>query len=110
MVDAKGEIKSSDELINAKWLKKNIMSQALPNGLCSLPLTQNRCPHANACLTCTHFRTSKQYLDRHKTQLEETSNVIENAKQNGWQRIVEMNNEVACNLKSIINSLENCNE
>lgn len=107
MVDVNGQ---NNELINAKWLKKNIMSQALPNGLCSLPLTQNRCPHANACLTCTHFRTSKQYLDRHKSQLEEATRVIENARQNGWHRIEEMNNEVACNLKSIILTLENTNE
>lgn len=74
------------------------------------PLTQNRCPHANACLTFTYFRTSKQYLERHKTQLEETTTVIENAKQNGWHRIEEMNNEAACNLKSIIFTLENANE
>lgn len=110
MIDVKGQVKANDDLINAKWLKKNIMSQALPNGLCSLPLTQNRCPHANACLTCSHFRTFKPYLDRHKAQLEETTKVIENAKQNGWQRIVEMNNEVAVNLISIINTLENSNE
>ncbi|KTD02899.1 tyrosine-type recombinase/integrase [Legionella feeleii] len=110
IVDIKGKIKLGDEIIHAKWLKRNIMSQALPNGMCSLPLTQNRCPHANACLTCTHFRTSKQYLERHKTQLEETTKVIENAKQNGWQRIEEMNNEVACNLKSIIFTLENTHE
>jgi hypothetical protein len=110
MVDVKGNIKLNDDLVNAKWLKKNIMSQALPNGLCSLPLTQNRCPHANACLTCSHFRTSKQYLERHKSQREETQKVIENAKQHGWQRIVEMNTEVVNNLNSIINTLEHSNE
>lgn len=110
MVDVNGQVRANDELMNAKWLKKNIMTQALPNGLCSLPLIQNRCPHANACLTCTHFRTSKQYLERHKAQLEETTKVIENAKQNGWNRIEEMNSEVACNLKSIIFTLENTNE
>jgi len=110
IVDIKGKIKLNDEIVHAKWLKKNIMSQSLPNGMCSLLLTQNRCPHANACLTCSHFRTSKQYLERHKLQLEETTKVIENARQNGWQRIEEMNNEVACNLKSIIFTLENTNE
>ncbi|HHT9917139.1 TPA: hypothetical protein ACT9LE_002455 [Legionella pneumophila] len=71
------------------------MSQSLPNRLCSLPLTQQKCPHANACLTCTHFRTSKQYLPQHKAQLEETNKLIERAKENGWQRIEEMNGEVA---------------
>ncbi|HAT1659549.1 TPA: tyrosine-type recombinase/integrase [Legionella pneumophila] len=110
MVDIKGNVSSSDEHINAKWLKKNIMSQSLPNGLCALPLSQKRCPHANACLTCSNFRTTKQYLPNHKAQLVETNKIIENAKQNGWQRLVEMNTDVASNLKSIIEQLENDNE
>lgn len=82
------------------------MSQSLPNGLCSLPLTQQKCPHANACLTCTHFRTSKQHLPQHKSHLDETNKLIERAQENGWQRIVEMNSEVASNLRTIINKLE----
>lgn len=105
LVDIQGKIKLADEHIDARWLKKNIMSQALPNGLCSLPLTQNKCPHANACLTCAHFRTSKEHLNQHKAQLDETCKIIENAKQNGMERIAEMNSEVACNLKLIITSL-----
>lgn len=107
LVDIQGRVKSSNDQINARWLKKNIMTQALPNGLCALPLTQQKCPHANACLTCAHFRTSRQYLNQHKSQLDETVKVIENAKKNGWERIVDMNAEVACNLKSIISTLEN---
>ena len=69
-------------------------------------LTQQKCPHANACLTCTHFRTSKKHLKQHKSQLNETNKIIENAKQNGWHRTVEMNTEVVGNLTLIINSLE----
>lgn len=110
LVNTQGKVESSDAQINARWLKKNIMSQTLPNGLCSLPLTQQKCPHANACLTCTHFRTSKKHLPQHKAQLDETCKIIDNAKQNGWQRIVEMNTEVASNLKSIITTLEHENE
>lgn len=110
LVDIQGKIKLADEYIDARWLKKNIMSQALPNGLCSLPLTQNKCPHANACLTCAHFRTSKKHLNQHKAQLDETCKIIENAKQNGLERIAEMNTEVACNLKLIITTLENTHE
>lgn len=110
LVDIQGRLKSSSDQLDARWLKKNIMTQALPNGLCSLPLTQQKCPHANACLTCTHFRTSKQHLNQHKSQLDETCKVIANAKQNGWQRIIEMNTEVAHNLKKIITTLENTNE
>lgn len=106
LVDIQGQMNSSNDHLDARWLKQNIMTQALPNGLCSLPLTQQKCPHANACLTCTHFRTSKKHLEQHKSQLNETNKIIENAKQNGWHRTVEMNTEVAGNLTLIINSLE----
>ena len=41
LIDIQGQVKLADEHIDARWLKKNITSQALPNGLCSLPLTQN---------------------------------------------------------------------
>jgi hypothetical protein len=47
MVDINGKVYTNHEQINAKWLKQNIMSQSLPNGLCALPLSQKRCPHAN---------------------------------------------------------------
>ena len=110
MVDINGKVYTNHEQINAKWLKQNIMSQSLPNGLCALPLSQKRCPHANACLTCSNFRTTKQHLPSHRAQLVETNKIIENAKQNGWQRLVEMNTDVASNLQFIIDRLENDND
>ena len=82
------------------------MAQALPNGICALPLPQQRCPHANACLSCAHFRTHKQFLPQHRAQLETTNKIIETAKNNGWQRHLEMNVAVKENLQSIITSLE----
>ncbi len=69
-------------------------------------LTQQKCPHANACLTCTHFRTSKKHLAQHKSQLEETNKIIAQANQNGWKRIEEMNKGVASSLTNIIGTLD----
>lgn len=94
------------EYAEAKWLQYNTMAQALPNGLCGLPSPQQRCPHANACLTCVHFRTHKQFLPQHQSQLKATDIIIENAKANGWQRQVEMNLEVKNNLEKIITKLQ----
>ena len=105
VVDIYGNVKNHD-LLDAKWLKNNIKSQALPNGLCALPLERKACPHANACLTCSHFCTSKEFLPQHKSQLKETEDIIKNAEDNGWSRVVEMNSELSKNLKSIIHGLE----
>ncbi len=91
---------------DAKWLQYHTMAQALPNGLCGLPSPQQRCPHANACLTCVHFRTHQQFLPQHQHQLEMTNNIIEASKANGWQRQVEMNLAVKKNLEKIIEQLQ----
>lgn len=108
LVDIQGKSITLDQIVkeDAKWLKHNISSQALPNGVCTLPCAQKRCPHANACLTCSNFKTSKEHLSSHKKQLKQTEKIIHTAKANGWQRQVEMNNEVKANLKRIINALE----
>ena len=67
------------------------MAQALPNGYCGLPAKQQRCPHANACLTCASFRTDETFLPHHERQLKATAEIIDNAKKCGWQRQAEMN-------------------
>lgn len=89
-----------------QWLKQNIMAQVLPNGYCGLPAKQQRCPHANACLTCTSFRTDASFLQQHERQLQETNAILDTAKKYGWQRQVDMNHEVKINLETIIASLK----
>ena len=109
LVDINGKIRyrqQNDDYDEAKWLQYNMMSQALPNGVCALPSPQSRCPHANACLTCVNFRTHKQFLPQHKSQLEMTKQIIETAKTNGWQRQAEMNAAVKNSLETIIKNLE----
>jgi integrase/recombinase XerD len=97
---------SNLENIDAKWLKKNILMQALPNGTCALPVISNACPHANACLTCTNFRTDKRHLNTHKEQLKKTEHIVIFARNNGWKRQEEMNAPIVDNLKKIITTLE----
>jgi integrase len=101
---------SNLENIDAKWLKKNILMQALPNGTCALPVISNACPHANACLTCTNFRTDKRYLNTHKEQLKKTEHIVIFARNNGWKRQEEMNAPIVDNLKKIISTLEEGND
>jgi regulator of PEP synthase PpsR (kinase-PPPase family) len=98
------------EITDLQWFKRNIQAQALPNGSCALPSISQGCPHANACLTCTHFRTTAEYLEEHRKHLEQTEQIIEKAKSNGWVRQIEMNEKVASNLRSIIKNLEVSND
>lgn len=103
--------------IDEQWLKRNILAQALPNGLCALPVVQGHCPHgANKCLTgadgkgCPHFKTDIRYLDKHKEHLGRTQEIISWAQENSQSRrsgeILKENLPVQSNLKRIIDSLE----
>lgn len=91
--------------IDLEFFKKNVLTQALPNGYCARPAIRGDCPHANACLTCGDFRTTKEFLGVHQEELEKTKKVLEKAKENGWQRQIEMNTKVFNNLEKIISSL-----
>jgi integrase len=109
VVDVTGKVieqKSAADTSDLQWMKKNILAQALSNGKCALPVIAGDCPHANACLTCVHFRTDASFLPQHKAQLEETRHLIQVARKNGWQRQAEMNEKVATNLERIITVLE----
>ena len=110
VVDIKGVIhEPTDRDVDSsdlQWFRSNIQAQALPNGSCSLPTVAQSCPHANACLTCTHFRTSHEHLDTHKAELKKTEEILEKAHANGWTRQIEMNEKVITNLRKIVDSLE----
>ncbi|OKL38238.1 tyrosine-type recombinase/integrase [Domibacillus mangrovi] len=103
--EEEGEANNTD----LQWFKKNINAQALPNGYCRLPVIAGPCPHANACLDCTNFCTSKQFLIEHEQHLERTKQVLDRARQNQWQRQVETNERVKNRLEQIIHSLKETN-
>lgn len=97
---------SIDNLAEVEWLKKTIHAQMLPNGMCSLPVAMGKCPHANSCLTCGHFRTGDEFLPVHERHYERVCSLIDYAKEEGWQRQVETNEEVKKNLETIISTLK----
>ncbi len=60
---------------NLHWMRYMI-TQTLPNGYCSLPVRLGSCPHANACLFCDKFRTTKEFLPVLEYQLIKTKSLI----------------------------------
>lgn len=107
VVDITGAVVEQDARVaDLQWLKRTILGQALPNGYCGLPVAAGPCPHANACLTCAHFRTDRGFLPRHEAHLDETHRIIQVARAQGWTRQAEMNERVATNLDAIIASLK----
>lgn len=115
VVNITGEVVESttpelDNNLDLHLLKKKVLAQSLPNGSCARPIVLGECPHANACLTCGDFRTTLEFLDQHKAQLEETEKLVQNAEEKGWKRHAEMNTKVRDNLQKIITTLESGNK
>jgi hypothetical protein len=67
---------------------------------------QQTCPHPNACLTCPAFLTDQTFLVQHREQLERTEQLIELGKDNGNERLVEINDATRVNLVAIIERAE----
>jgi len=118
MVDIKGKFYDATDVLcemdivvdetaslDSQWLKHNIATQTLSNGVCALPARQG-CPHANKCLSCNSFRTDASFLPVHKEQLVRTNIVIEEAKAKNYLRQVEINQKVAGSLVTVIEALE----
>jgi len=64
------------------------------------------CPHANSCLTCPMFLTTAEFLPEHRSQRQQTLQIISAAEANGQARVAEMNKQVAANLDKIIATLK----
>jgi hypothetical protein len=118
MVDIKGKFYDATDVLcemdvvvdesaslDSQWLKRNIATQTLPNGVCSLPSRQG-CPHANKCLSCSSFRTDASYLPMHKEQLDRTVLIIKEAEDKGYIRQVEINQPLIESLSTVIEALE----
>jgi hypothetical protein len=94
-------------LAEATWANQRLgrATQALPNGYCGLPVQQS-CPHANACLTCPMFLTTAEFLPEHRSQRQQTIQIISTAEARGQTRLAEMNRQVLANLDQIITTLD----
>jgi integrase/recombinase XerD len=110
IVNINGEVIQSlttelDDDSSLQWLKKKVLAETLPNGYCGLP-AQLTCNKGNACLTCSDFRTTIEFLEQHKQQLERTERVLEVVQANGWERQIQVNQDVKTSLERIIATLE----
>lgn len=108
VVDVVNEIGPDEEVsenLDIQWLRKNIATQTLPNGVCALPI-QTSCKYGNACLTCPSFRSGPEHLSTHKEHQSRTIAIIDVANERGHSRQAEINSKLLVNLNKIIGALE----
>jgi integrase len=94
-------------LADAAWMRISMVRAkvTLPNGYCGAPV-QTDCEFANPCLDCRFFITTRDFLDQHRRQREETHRMIADAERAGLARVMEKNQRTAAKLDTIITALE----
>ncbi|MCJ8281649.1 MAG: site-specific integrase [Rivularia sp. ALOHA_DT_140] len=102
-------LSSSNDL---EWFKKNVQGRALEHGYCARPKVLGDCdiPGFDGCYNCPHWRTNKNFLPILKDTLERTNNVLEKAKNCGWELQVHKNTPIKNNLEKVIKTLEEDND
>ncbi|MEM6403275.1 MAG: tyrosine-type recombinase/integrase [Cyanobacteria bacterium P01_D01_bin.116] len=117
VVNFQGETTELDETIlssnnDLEWFKKNVQARALEHGYCARPKVLGTCdiPGFDGCYNCPHWRTNKNFLPVLKDTLERTSNVLQKAKNCGWELQVNKNTPIKDNLEKVIKSLEEDND
>ena len=74
----------------------------LPNGGCLKQESEGVCKHANVCYACKIFRPSIKYLDIYKHHLNEAERNITIAKLNGYDRLLQINEDLKRALIKVI--------
>lgn len=98
-------LSSNDDL---EWFKKNVQARALEHGYCARPKVLGNCdiPGFDGCYNCPHWRTNKNFLPILQDTLKRTNNVLEKARNCGWELQVNKNEPIRHNLEKVIKSLE----
>lgn len=78
----------------------------LCNGYCCRPADLGVCPKLNACLTCSLFKPSTQFLLNYKMQLTDVIASLAIAEENNYTRMAEKCREDKAALEDIIKKLE----
>lgn len=113
VVNFQGETAELEETVLAsgddlEWFKKTVQARALEHGYCARPKLLGDCdiPGFDGCYNCPHWRTNKNFLPVLKDTLERTDNVLNKARNCGWELQVKKNEPVKTNLEKVIKSLE----
>ncbi|MEU5971925.1 hypothetical protein [Streptomyces globisporus] len=71
---------------------------------------QTNCEYANPCLDCRFFITTGGFLQQHRQQRQETSELITQAEDAGLARVAEKNRRTLGKLDMITGALEETGE
>lgn len=78
----------------------------LPNGSCYKPASSGLCQHANCCYNCKMFQPDSKYKHVYKNHLLRARQDLDIARINGYDRILQINQDLENSLIKIIEKVE----
>ena len=99
-----------DNDISLQWLRSNMQPKALAMGFCARPALQKPCPHANACMSCKHYRLDAEDLPALHQHLDRTRKLKVESERRGYVRQIRGIEQDEAKLTNLIKSLETENE
>lgn len=92
-----------------QWLRSKMQPKALAMGFCARPQILKPCPHANACLSCDHYRLDEDDLPALKQHLERNQKLKTESARLGYIRQLKGIEEDTTKIVNLIEALENSN-
>jgi integrase/recombinase XerD len=99
-----------DNDIGLQWLRAKMQPKALAMGFCARPALLKPCPHANACMSCEHFRLDEDDIPALEDHLKRTVQLKIESKNMGYVRQIKAIEEDEIKLNKLISSLKEKHE
>lgn len=95
-----------DSDLGLQWLRAKMQPKALAMGFCARPALLKPCSHANACMTCDHFRLDEDDLPALKQHLQRNQQLKEESEKLSYIRQIKSIKQDEMQLNKLIQSLE----
>lgn len=92
--------------VGLQWLRSKMQPKALAMGFCARPALQKPCPHANACMSCKHYRLDEDDLPAIRKHLDSTRKLKAESERLNYVRQIKGIEQDEATLTNLIKSLE----
>lgn len=92
--------------VGLQWLRSKMQPKALAMGFCARPALQKPCPHANACMSCKHYRLDEDDLPAIRQHLDSTRKLKAESERLNYVRQIKGIEQDEATLTNLIKSLE----
>lgn len=89
-----------------EWLHSEMLKTRVAHGYCSRHLAAEACPYANICEQCDNYTTSTEFLPQIEAQIDDETELRDDALERGWDSEVARHARVITSLQKHLDRLK----